>query len=112
MPARRIVLLGARWCAPCMAEWRELPQLAARLAPDRIVLAWVDRPIAVPPALAGQVSAMPADEARALAVRYGGQGFGLPMAVMIDEHGRSCSPWRRPLRPEDLAEFFRMCAQR
>jgi thiol-disulfide isomerase/thioredoxin len=45
---RRVILLGARWCAPCMAEWRNLPRLAAMVAPDRIVLAWVDRPIAVP----------------------------------------------------------------
>jgi len=109
---RRIVLWGARWCAPCMVEWRDLPRLAATLAPDRIVLAWVDRPIPVPPVLASQVSTMPALEARALAMRYGGQGFGVPMAALIDAHGEACPVWRRALRPEDVAEFYRMCPRR
>ncbi|WP_343615179.1 hypothetical protein [Novosphingobium sp.] len=106
---RRVILLGARWCAPCMAEWRNLPRLAAMVAPDRIVLAWVDRPIAVPPALASQVTTMPAAEAQALAVRYGGQGFGLPMAAIVDAQGHACPVWRRPLRPEDVADFYRTC---
>lgn len=106
---RRIILLGARWCAPCMAEWRNLPRLAAMVAPDRIVLAWVDRPIAVPPGLAPQVTTMPAPEAQALAVRHGGQGFGLPMAVIMDAQGKACPLWRRPLRPEDVTDFYRTC---
>jgi thiol-disulfide isomerase/thioredoxin len=111
-PGRQIILLGARWCAPCMAEWRNLPRLAAMLAPDRIVLAWVDRPIPVPVTLAPQVSAIPAAEAQALAVKYGGQGFGLPMATLIDGRGEACPVWRRPLRPEDVGDFYRTCQER
>jgi thiol-disulfide isomerase/thioredoxin len=108
----RIILLGARWCAPCMVEWRNLPQLAAAVAPDRIVLAWVDRPIPVPPALAPQVSSMPAAEAQALALRHGGQGFGLPMVLIVEEGGKVCSVWRRPLTVGDLAEAYRPCRDR
>jgi thiol-disulfide isomerase/thioredoxin len=61
----RIVLLGARWCAPCMAEYAHLPELVRAAAPDRIVLAWIDRPIAVPAGLQGQVDTLPAPAARA-----------------------------------------------
>jgi thiol-disulfide isomerase/thioredoxin len=108
---RRIILLGARWCAPCMAEWRNLPRLAAMVAPDRIVLAWIDRPIPVPPALAPQVSAAPVVEAQALAVKYGGQGFGLPMATIIDGRDKACAVWRRPLHPENVKEFYQACLE-
>jgi hypothetical protein len=94
-----------------MVEWRNLPQLAARLAPDRIVLAWVDRPVQAPGALAGRVSIMPVEEARALARRLGGQGYGLPMATILGEHGETCPPWRRALRPEDVSEFYRSCPE-
>lgn len=82
------------------------------VAPDRIVLAWVDRPIDVPAALAPQITAMPAAQAQALAISYGGQGYGLPMATILDAQGRPCPVWRRPLRPEDVAEFYRMCPGR
>lgn len=82
------------------------------VAPDRIVLAWVDRPIAVPATLAPQVTAMPAAQAQALAISYGGQGYGLPMATTLDAQGRPCPVWRRALRPEDVAEFYRMCPRR
>lgn len=95
-----------------MVEWRNLPQLVTAIAPDPIVLAWVDRPIPVPQPLAPQVSAMPAAEAQALAVRHAGQGFGLPMALLVDEGGAVCSIWRRALRPEDMADFYRPCRGR
>jgi hypothetical protein len=52
---------------------------------------------------------MPAAEAQALAVRYGGQGFGLPMTAIVDAQGHACPVWRRPLRPEDVADFYRTC---
>jgi hypothetical protein len=42
---------------------------------------------------------MPAAEAQALAVRYGGQGFGLPMTAIVDAQGHACPVWRRPCAP-------------
>ncbi|WP_179505577.1 MULTISPECIES: hypothetical protein [unclassified Sphingomonas] len=103
----RIVLLGARWCAPCMAEYANLPALVRAAAPDRIVLAWIDRPIAAPPGLQGQVDTMPPAAARELAERRLGVGFGLPAAVAS---GSACQPWRGPLRPADLPAWRAACA--
>jgi len=103
----RIVLLGARWCAPCMAEYANLPALVGAAAPDRIVLAWVDRPIPVPAAVQGQVDIMPAAQARQLAESRLGEGFGLPAALVLS---RACPPWRGPLRAQDLAAWRASCA--
>ncbi|GHC98866.1 hypothetical protein GCM10019060_31100 [Novosphingobium pokkalii] len=103
----RIVLLGARWCAPCMAEYANLPALVRAAAPDRVVLAWIDRPIAVPAGLQGQVDSLPAPAARALAEHELGVGFGLPAALAP---GRGCPPWRGPLHPTDLATWRSHCA--
>lgn len=107
--AGSIILLGAHWCAPCMRELRELPDLARMVAPRPIVLAWVDRAVPVPPALARQVTAMPVEQAHALALQLGGQGFGLPMAVMTDGKAVSCPVWRKPLRMDSLPGFLRSC---
>jgi thiol-disulfide isomerase/thioredoxin len=104
-----IVLLGAHWCAPCMKELRDLPELARMVAPRAIVLAWVDRGVPVPPALSRQVSVWPVEQAQALALRLGGQGFGLPMATVIDGKGQPCPVWRKPLRAETLAAFLDAC---
>jgi thiol-disulfide isomerase/thioredoxin len=106
---RKIILLGARWCAPCMAELRDLPRLAAAAAPDRIALAWVDRPPALPPALAAQVDIIAPPQAHALAVRLGGQGFGLPMAAIMAPSGQYCRPWPHSLSPEKLPDLRQSC---
>lgn len=107
----QVILLGARWCAPCMAEWRDLAALVAAAKPDQVVLAWVDRPIPPPPALAGQVAVMPSDQARELALRLGGEGFGLPMAAYAPAGRRACAPWRAPLRPKDLEPLRKLCSR-
>jgi thiol-disulfide isomerase/thioredoxin len=101
----RIVLLGARWCAPCMAEYAHLPELVRAAAPDRIVLAWIDRPIAVPAGLQGQVDSLPR-RPRALAEHELGVGFGLPAA----RPGAWLPAWRGPLHPTDLATWRSHCA--
>lgn len=104
----RLVLLGARWCAPCMVEYRELSPLVAAAAPDRVELAWIDRPMAVPKALVGSVTSMTPEAARALAERVGGEGFGLPMAV-YERGGRTCRVWKRPLAAGDVAMMRKGC---
>lgn len=107
----QVILLGARWCAPCMAEWRDLAVLVAAAKPDQVVLAWVDRPIPPPPALAGQVAVMPHAQAQELAQSLGGEGFGLPMAAYVPAGQRPCAPWRAPLRPKDLESLRKLCGR-
>ncbi|WCT78318.1 hypothetical protein [Novosphingobium humi] len=109
--AGQVILLGARWCAPCMAEWRDLAALVAAASPDQVVLAWVDRPMPPPPALNGQVAVMPHAQALELAQRLGGEGFGLPMAAYAPVGRRPCAPWRGPLRPKDMESLRQLCAR-
>lgn len=105
----RIVLLGARWCAPCMAELGHLPDLVRAAAPDRLVLAWIDRPIPIRGELAGQVDTMDPAEARRLAERELGEGFGLPAAIAMGPVGRVCRPLRGSIAATDFAAWRRNC---
>ena len=105
----RVILLGARWCAPCMAEYRALGELVKAAEPDRLVLAWIDAPLPVPPALRGQLDVMPPEQARALALAVGGAGFGLPMAVRMPATGGQCRVWRAPLHPRQMPALKGLC---
>ena len=107
-----IVMFGARWCAPCMAEYRGLSALAAAAAPDRLALAWIDRPIAPPPELAPTVDALPPGDARRLAETALGEGYGLPSSAMLDSSGHACALWRSPLHPDDLKAMRLQCGRR
>lgn len=108
-----IMLFGAHWCAPCMAEYQALPALATAAAPDRIVLAWIDRPIVRPPgapAIVADIRSLPAEDARRLAQNLAGDGYGLPFSVMFDGAARACAIWRRALHADDLAALRAQCA--
>ncbi len=107
----KIVLFGARWCAPCTAELGMLPQLIAAGAGDDLELAWIDAPPPLDPAAPG-VRMLPVREARALAEAIGGQGYGLPFAARFDSRDKPCAVWRAPLRPEDLATLRQQCERR
>jgi len=107
--ADKIVMFGAHWCAPCMVESRRLPELTAAAAPDRILLAWIDHPIAPLPTAMDLASLAP-DVARRLARNLEGDGYGLPFSVMFDSHGEACSVRRSPLSPEDIVRMRLQCA--
>ena len=110
---RALVLFGARWCAPCMGEYADLAQITAAAAPGPVLLAWTDRAIAPPrglsPTLAVQVRSLPVDVARRLALRLGGEGYGLPMAAMLDADGRDCALMRAPVGPAEIRAMLRRC---
>jgi hypothetical protein len=105
------ILFGARWCAPCMAEYKNLPALVAAAAPDRLALAWIDQPIAPPSQGAPNVLSLPASEARHLAYKVAGAGYGLPFSVKFNLKGDVCAIWRAPLGAEDFAVLRARCAQ-
>ena len=107
----RIVLIGARWCGPCMAEYRELPALVVAARPERIVLAWIDRPLPPPAALAGEVGVMLPAEARRLALLRLGEGFGLPAVVFTGAALADCPPLRGRLTVQSLAALLRLCGK-
>jgi len=105
-----IVLFGAHWCAPCRGEYRNLPALIAAAAPDRLVIAWIDRSIG-PPAgvLPGEIAVLGVEDAQTLAGRIGGEGYGLPFSAMFDSAGRVCSVWRKPLGAADIKALKAAC---
>jgi hypothetical protein len=92
-----------------MAEYQDLPELVRTADPDRIVLAWIDKPIAVPTQLAGKTESVPSDEAQRLAHSFLGEGYGLPFSVMLDKHERRCAIWRAPLHARDIAAMRKQC---
>lgn len=82
---------------------RILPALIAAAAPDRIALAWIDRPMPLPSNISpATIDNIGAKDAQSLAARLGGEGYGLPFAVMLDKEGQVCAVWRKPLRPTDI----------
>ncbi|HWU03505.1 MAG TPA: hypothetical protein VN222_12265 [Novosphingobium sp.] len=92
-----------------MQEYRALPALVAAARPDRLVLAWTDRPLPVPPQLRGEVEVLAPAEAHALALRALGEGYGLPAALGLRGGQVVCRPWRGPLSAREIAEFRRGC---
>ncbi|WP_295639743.1 hypothetical protein [Novosphingobium sp.] len=109
-PASRLVLFGARWCAPCIAELRDLGPLAIAAHPKGLVLGWIDRPIRTLAAAKG-IEAMPPDVALDLAEVIAGRGFGLPLAVMTDDVGRPCAVRHARVLPGDVAAMRAECAK-
>jgi len=108
--ANRLVLFGAHWCAPCRAEAAILPALVGAAAPARVMVAWIDRPFALPAGLPpDRVVALPPAVAEGLAGQVGGQGYGLPMAASFDGLGHVCAVRRRPVTPDDVATLLAAC---
>lgn len=105
-----LVLFGASWCAPCIAEVRSIDRIAAATTGDPVVLAWTDggfarMRIAVPGNV--QVAAQP--RAQQLWQVHGHGAAGLPYSVMLDGSGRRCARWTYPLTPEAVAAMRRTC---
>ena len=104
------VMFGASWCAPCVAELRRLPELAAAASPGQIVIAWIDRQ----PGMRGRelpdnVRIISPDEAsrKFAAISEGNQG--LPVTVMFDAAGRRCGILRKPADVSSLRRLKEDC---
>lgn len=109
-PPGALILFGANWCAPCRAELRTLPLLAAHAAPGSVILAWSDGA----PELAG--ASLPANVAiadpaqlRWLTQGAAGLSAGLPFAVLADDNGAVCAVWRGGLNASRLARLKARC---
>ena len=107
---RTVILFGASWCAPCIAELRGIGGLAVAAPADRIVVAWADTGIArfrfEHPANVEVVSPKRAAE---LTQAYAADSAGYPYAVMLDGHGKVCARWRKGLTEEALATLRSQC---
>ena len=108
---RTILMFGASWCAPCIAELRNIAALASDANPDRIVIGWTDggiRRYKLP--LPGNVEIASGVDAQQMARRYASGIAGLPYSVMIDGQGRKCAEWKSGLTPEAISEMRIACA--
>lgn len=112
-PANAIVLFVASWCAPCHAELRALPEIAAAAAPMRVFVAPVDNMRAT----ARMMARVPADRqwrmppavATAAMRRLAGGAPGLPTSVAVDPAGKVCAVVRKPLSAEVAAVVRGRC---
>jgi thiol-disulfide isomerase/thioredoxin len=108
-----LVLFGASWCAPCIAEVRAIGALAAVASPDRIVIAWTDAGVEkIPIVRPANVEIAAPERAHALWRAYSQGAAGYPFSVMLDDAGKRCAHWARPLSPEAVGAMRRTCLGR
>lgn len=107
----KILMFGASWCAPCVAELRNIVKLASDASPDQIVIAWADGSIRryKLPAL-GNVRIASGEGAQELVRRYASGAPGLPYSVMIDGQGRRCGEWKSGLNSDAIVRMRTACA--
>ena len=107
---RTLVLFGASWCAPCIAEVHDIASLAAAARPERVLIAWTDDGIErIRFDRPDNVELASPQRARGLATAYGAGIVGYPYSVMLDGQGRKCAQWRRRLTPEAVPRMRRSC---
>jgi len=109
-PPSALILFGANWCAPCLAELRVLPDLAASVAPGRIMLAWTDaKPATLWPSWPANAEIMPRTDALRLMSELNQESAGLPFAALLDPSGRICSVWRGKVTQERITALKARC---
>lgn len=105
-----LVMFGASWCAPCIAEVRSLAQLSTAAADGRILVAWTDGGFTrLRIALPANVDLASPERANRLWAAHGQAAAGLPFSVMLDDMGRRCAQWSHPLKPETVGVLRRAC---
>lgn len=109
-PKHVILMFGASWCAPCIAELRDIAGLASAAAPARIKVIWSDGRIGgyKLPALRNVEIASDTDMQR-MTRQYASGISGLPFSVMLNEQGRKCSEWKAQLTSEAIKWMRATC---
>jgi thiol-disulfide isomerase/thioredoxin len=103
-------IFGASWCAPCVAELRDIRRIAAAAAPSAVLIVWEDEGIArfTLPAIEN-VTVVSKSQARQMIASRAGRTAGLPYAMMADSNGVRCSDTRRQLSPEAVVRLKAQC---
>lgn len=108
---RTIIMFGASWCAPCIAELRNIGALASDASPDRIVIVWTDSGIRrYNFARRDNIEMASGPAAQQMALRYASGIAGLPYSVMIDGKGHKCAEWKSGLTPEAIRQMRVTCS--
>lgn len=110
---RLIILFGASWCAPCRAELRKLPLLAARARPDQVVIAWLDHiPGLKGTKRQGNVTILSTSAAHRLFHRIAPGATEIPLTKIVSSRGVVCATVHGPLKETLLRIAEARCANR
>lgn len=106
-----ILMFGASWCAPCIAELRDIATLASAAMPNRIQIVWTDNGInRYKIALPSNVEMASGAEVFE-ATRFISNVPGLPYSVVLDGQRRICAAWNGKLTPEAIRRMLADCAE-
>lgn len=109
-PQRTILMFGASWCAPCVAELRNIAAIAAGARPDRIVIVWTDGDIGrFARGLPDNVELASSADARQMGRQYAKHVAGLPYNVMIGADGGKCAEMNAALSIEAIRQMRKGC---
>jgi thiol-disulfide isomerase/thioredoxin len=105
-----IYIFGASWCAPCIAELRDMPRLAEAAKPGRIVIVWSDNGIRrFPMPNIANVEIRRDLAQRTMADLGGPENAGLPYTAILDRRGKKCGEWRGLLTSEIIGRLRKAC---
>lgn len=110
LPANSLVIFGSRYCAPCVAELKELPRIAEWRGDRLMVVAWIDKESA--PAIGSYWGTRTADwrEARRmLKAATDGPSLAVPLVVATNGQGKVCGATRQPLTKASVKSLTRAC---
>ncbi|MFM6932944.1 MAG: hypothetical protein ACKOUT_11960 [Novosphingobium sp.] len=110
LPADALVIFGSRYCAPCVAELKELPKISQWRGARPMVVAWIDKE--PPPA----IDAFPATRAvewrearRMLMASSAGASLAVPLVVATNGQGKVCGATRQPLTRALVKDLTKAC---
>lgn len=110
LPANSLVIFGSRYCAPCVAELKELPRISEWRGQRPMVVAWIDKE---PPPSIGTYHATRAVEwreaRRMLMSASDGASLAVPLVVATNAQGKVCGATRQPLTKAAVKGLTRAC---
>lgn len=110
LPANSLVIFGSRYCAPCVAELKELPRISEWRGQRPMVVAWIDKE--PPPAIGAYPATRVAgwrEARRMLMSASDGASLAVPMVVATNAQGKVCGSTRQPLTKATVKGLTRAC---
>lgn len=110
LPADALVIFGSRYCAPCVAELKELPRISQWRGTRPMVVAWIDKE--PPPVIRGYPATRTVEwrEARRmLLASSAGASLAVPLVVTTNGQGKVCGSTRKPLTRAAVKDLMKGC---